>query len=130
MMEKVDLDRAKQIMRDVAEGKIKVSVYISYEKPTPLAYHILAQYADVTEMMAPERVIVNNIEKMKMAIDARTTALTCMKCGQWTRQEKIKDCPCSPNAPNAVQGFLAPLYRSQDVNHLRDALAGEGKAKS
>lgn len=65
MLEKVDLERAKQVMREVAEGKIKVTVYISYEKPTPLAYHILAQYADVTEMMAPERVIVNNIEKMK-----------------------------------------------------------------
>jgi ATP-dependent Lhr-like helicase len=122
MIEKIDLPKAKQIMRDVATGKIKVTTYLSYEKPTPLAYHILAQYADVTELMAPERVIVNNIDKLKMAIDARTVTLLCMKCAQWTTQEKIKDLPQQPECPRCGSGLLAPLYRSQDVNHLRDAL--------
>ena len=123
MMEKVDLDRVKQIMRDVAAGKIKVSTYVSLEKPTPLAYHILSKFADVTELMAPERVIVNNIDKLKMAIDARTVALTCMKCNQWAGQEKIKDLPAQPTCPKCSSGLLAPLYRSQDVNQLRDALS-------
>jgi ATP-dependent Lhr-like helicase len=122
MIEKVDLPKAKQIVRDVAAGKIKVTTYVSYEKPTPLAYHILAQYADVTELMAPERVIVNNIDRLKMAIDARTVTLLCIKCAQWTTQEKIKDLPQQPECPKCGSGLLAPLYRSQDVNHLRDAL--------
>jgi ATP-dependent Lhr-like helicase len=122
MIEKIDLPKAKQIMRNVAAGKIKVTTYVSYEKPTPLAYHILAQYADVTELMAPERVIVNNIDKLKMAIAARTVTLLCMKCAQWTTQEKIKDLPTQPECPKCGSGLLAPLYRSQDVNHLRDAL--------
>lgn len=123
MMEKVDLPQAKQIMRDIAEGKIKLTTYVSYEKPTPLAYYILAKYADVTELMAPERVIVNNIDKLKMAIDARTITLMCMKCAQWTGQEKIKDLPPQPECPKCGSGLLAPLYRSQDANHLWDALA-------
>ena len=84
MMEKVDLEHAKQVMRDVKSGKIKVSTLIDYENPTPLAHHILSKFADVTELMAPERVIVNNIDKFKMAIDARETTLMCMKCGEWT----------------------------------------------
>ena len=84
MMEKVDLDRAKQIMADVKAGKIKVTTYLSYEKPSPLAYHILSKYGDITELMAPEKVLVNNIDKLKMAIDARETTLLCMKCGEWT----------------------------------------------
>jgi ATP-dependent Lhr-like helicase len=129
MIEKIDLPKAKQIMRDVAAGKIKVTTYVSYEKPTPLAYHILSQYADVTELMAPERVIVNNIDKLKMAIDARTTTLLCMKCAQWTTQEKIKDLPKQPECPRCGSGLLAPLYRSQDVNHLRDALARRREGK-
>jgi ATP-dependent Lhr-like helicase len=129
MKEKVDLDRAKQVMRDVAAGKIKVTTYVSLEKPTPLAYHILAKYADVTELMAPERVIVNNIDKLKMAIDARTTTLMCMKCAQWAAQEKIKDLPQQPECPKCGSGLLAPLYRSQDVEHLRDALARRREGK-
>jgi ATP-dependent Lhr-like helicase len=129
MMEKIDLPRAKQIMRDLAAGKIKITTYISYEKPTPLAYHILSKYADVTELMAPERVIVNNIDKLKMAIDARTITLMCMKCAQWTAQEKIKDLPVQPECPKCGSGLLAPLYRSQDANHLWDALARRKEGK-
>ena len=129
MIEKIDLPKAKQIMREVAAGKIKVTTYLSYEKPTPLAYHILAQYADVTELMAPERVIVNNIDKLKMAIDARTVTLLCMKCAQWTAQEKIKDLYQQPECPKCGSGLLAPLYRSQDVNHLRDALTRRREGK-
>ncbi len=116
MMEKVDLPQTKQIMHDVAAGKIKVTTYISYEKPTPLAYHILSKYADVTELMAPERVIVNNIDKLKMAIDARTITLICMKCAQWTGQEKIKDLPAQPAVPQMrfwAFGAALPFTRRQ-----------------
>ncbi len=129
MVEKVDLEKTKQIMRDVAEGRIKVSTYLSYEKPTPLAYHILSKYADVTELMAPEHVIVNNIDKLKIAIDARTVALMCMKCGQWTGQEKIKDLPPEPQCPKCGSGLVAPLYRSQDINHLCDSLTRRREGK-
>jgi ATP-dependent Lhr-like helicase len=129
MIEKVDLPRAKEIMRDVAAGKIKVTTYVSYEKPTPLAYRILAKYAEVTELMAPERVIVNNIDKLKMAIDARTVALMCMKCNQWTGQEKIKELAQEPRCPKCGSSLLAPLYRSQDVNQLRDALTRRREGK-
>jgi ATP-dependent Lhr-like helicase len=129
MMEKVDLERAKQIMRDVKAGKIKVTTYLSYEKPTPLAYHILSKYGDVTELMAPEKVLVNNIDKLKMAIDARETTLLCMKCGEWTTHQKIKDLPEEPRCGNCGSGLLAPLYRSQDVNHLQDALKRRREGK-
>ena len=129
MMEKVDLHQAKQIMQDVAAGKIKLTTYISYEKPTPLSYHILAKYADVTELMAPERVIVNNIDKLKMTVAARTVTLMCMKCAQWTGQEKIKELPPQPECPKCGSGLLAPLYRSQDANHLWDALARRREGK-
>ncbi len=129
MMEKVDLERAKQVMRDVQSGKIKVSALIDYENPTPLAYHILSKFADVTELMAPERVIVSNIDKLKMAIDARETTLMCMKCGEWTTHQKIKDLPAQPECGKCGSGLLAPLYRSQDVAHLKDALVRRREGK-
>jgi ATP-dependent Lhr-like helicase len=129
MMEKVDLKRAKQIMHAIKAGKIKVSTYISYETPTPLAYHILSKFADVTELMAPETVIVNNIDKLKMAIDARETTLLCLKCGIWSTHQKIKDLPEQPQCGNCGSGLLAPLYRSQDQNHLCGALVRRREGK-
>ncbi len=65
LLEKADLQKAKQIVHEVQTGKIAVNTLVRTEKPTPLAYHILAQYADISELMAPERVILNNIDRMK-----------------------------------------------------------------
>jgi len=129
MMEKIDLEKAKQIMNDVKAGKIKVTTYLSYEKPTPLAYYILSKFADVTELMAPEKVIVNNIDKLKMAIDARETTLLCIKCGEWKIHEKIKDLADQPTCGKCGSGLLAPLYRSQDKNHLCDTLVRRREGK-
>lgn len=79
--------------------------------------------------MAPERVIVNNIGQLKMAIDARTTTLLCMECGKWTTQAKIKDLPEQPECGNCGSSLLVPLYRSQDLNHLKDALQRRREGK-
>jgi len=122
MLEKVDLKKVKQIMRAVREGKIKVSMLYRSEKPTPLAYHILAKYADTSELMAPERVLLSNIDKMKMAIEARTATLLCMKCGEWTSQERIKNLPDEPECGKCCSKLLALLYRNQDAKRLKDAL--------
>jgi len=109
-------------MHHIQDGKNKVTTHIRYEKPTPLAYHILAQFADVTELMAPEKVMVSNIDKLKMAIDARIVKLMCMKCGAWTTQEKIKNLQAEPHCEKCGSGLLAPLYRSQDAKVLQEAL--------
>jgi ATP-dependent Lhr-like helicase len=122
LLEKADLKKVKQIMRAVQRGKVKVSVIYRSEKPTPLAFHILTKYADISELMAPERVLLSNIDKMKMAVEARTARFLCMKCGEWTSQEKIKNLPDEPECGNCASKLLALLYRNQDVNHLKDAL--------
>lgn len=64
-----------------------------------------------------------------MAIDARETTLLCMKCGEWTIKEKIKDLPDHPECGRCGSGLIAPLYRSQDLNHLRDALIRRRESK-
>lgn len=129
LMEKVDLDRAKQIMADVKAGKIKATTYVSHERPSPLAYHILSKYGDVTELMAPEKVLINNIDKLKMAIDARETTLLCMKCGEWSTHQKIKELPDEPRCGNCGSGLLAPLYHSQDQKKLQDILKRRREGK-
>lgn len=122
LLEKADVVRVKQIMSAVAKGKIKVSSLIRSEKPTPLGYHILSQYADISELMAPERLIISNIERMKMAIDSRTVTLLCMKCVGWTNQKRIKDLPEEPKCGKCGSRLLTLLYPSQHVSHLNDTL--------
>jgi ATP-dependent Lhr-like helicase len=132
MLEKVDLPKVKQLMQEVQEGKIAVATLMRKEKPTPLAYHILAQYADINELMAPERVILSNIDKMKNALDARMATLVCMNCGTWTAQIRVKELPEEPHCENCNSRLLTLLYPRQDAEKLKRDLQmrREGKELS
>jgi ATP-dependent Lhr-like helicase len=118
MVEKVDVTKAKEIVQDIRDGKIKVSTIHRSEKPTPLAYHILQQYSDVSELMAPEEVLLNNIEKMKMALEARRVNLLCMQCGTATGEVKIKALPEQLQCAKCGSRLLAPLYPTEDTTRL------------
>jgi ATP-dependent Lhr-like helicase len=119
-------------MHSVKDGKIQVSTVYRVEKPTPLAYHILAQYSDISELMAPERVLLSNIDRMKNSIEARMATLLCMNCGTWTSQIRVKNLAVEPSCEKCGSRLLALLYPSQDVNRLKALLRSrrEGKALS
>jgi ATP-dependent Lhr-like helicase len=129
MLEKADLTKVKQIMHETKEGKITISTILRSEKPTPLAYHILAQYGDISELMAPERVILSNIDKMKNAIEARTATLFCMNCASWASQSKVKDLQENPECPKCGSNLLTLLYHGQDENQVRELLQKRREGK-
>lgn len=129
MIEKVDVGKVKQIMNDVRNGKVKVSTVYRVEKPTPLAYHILEKFSDVSELMAPEQVLLSNIEKMKKAIEARTASLLCMQCGEWAEQIRIRGLPEQPECEKCKSRLLALLYPNQDANRLREVLKKRREGK-
>jgi ATP-dependent helicase Lhr and Lhr-like helicase len=120
MIEKVDLGKAKEIMHRIKKGDMKVSAILSLDKPTPLAYHILSKFSDMSELMAPERVLLNNIERMKRAIEARTVKIFCMHCGTWSAEEKVRNLSEQPACGKCGSKLLAVLYPSQDLSHLQD----------
>jgi ATP-dependent Lhr-like helicase len=122
LVEKVDIGKVKEVMRDIREGKVKVSTVYRVEKPTPLAYHILEKFSDVSELMAPEKVLLNNIEKMKKAIEARTARLLCMQCGEWTKEEKVGALPEEPECGKCGSRLLTLMYFSQDAKRLAEVL--------
>jgi ATP-dependent Lhr-like helicase len=129
MLEKVDIGKVKEIMHAIKEGKIKVSTLYRYEKPTPIAFHILTKYSDLSELMAPERVLLSNIEKMKKALEARTATLLCMSCGEWSCEEKIRDLPEQPACKKCCSRLLALLYPKQDTSRLKELLKKRREAK-
>jgi ATP-dependent Lhr-like helicase len=129
MLEKADLKKVKQIMCKIKQGKMTVSTLVRQENPTPLAYHILAQYADISELMAPERIMLSNIDKMKMAIEARTATLLCMNCGEWTTQVRVKNLLEKPKCTKCGSNLLTLLYHGQDANRLKGYLRKRHKGK-
>jgi ATP-dependent Lhr-like helicase len=129
MLEKMDVEKVKKIMRDVRGGRTEVSTLYRSETPTPLAYHILAKYSDVSELMAPERVLLSNIEKMKKAIEARTALLMCMSCGQWTAEKKIRSLTKNPSCEKCGSKLLSLLYPSQDSKRLQRLLKKRREAE-
>ncbi len=128
MMDKVDLEKTKQIMHEIKEGKIAITA-LAHETPSPLAYHILMQYADTVELMAPKRVILSNIDRMKHSIEARTAKLLCMNCGTWTTQMRIKDLPDEPQCENCNSRLLTVLYFNQDIEKLKEDLKKRREGK-
>jgi ATP-dependent Lhr-like helicase len=72
--------------------------------------------------MAPEQVLLSNIEKMKKAIDARTARLLCIQCGEWTAEEKIRTLPEQPQCRKCGSKLLSLLYFSQDAKRLAEVL--------
>jgi ATP-dependent Lhr-like helicase len=122
MIEKVDIKKAKDIIRGISSGRIKVSTAFSQEKPTPLAYHMLAKFSDLSELMAPEKTLLSNIDRMKKAIESRTASLLCMSCGQWAGEERIRDLQEQPTCRKCGSRLLAPLNLYQDPEHVYQVL--------
>ncbi|MEM2394285.1 MAG: DEAD/DEAH box helicase [Candidatus Bathyarchaeia archaeon] len=130
MLEKADLKKVKEIMQLVREGKIKVRTFYGLKNPTPIAYHILAKYADMSELMAPERVLTSNIDKMKRTIEAKTATLMCINCGGWVSERKIKDLPEQPACEKCGSRLLALLYPKQEAGRLQETLKKRSESKS
>jgi len=122
MQEKVDLPAVKRIMKSVKEGRTKVTALLRLEKPTPLGYRILSKYTEIPELMAPERVLLSNIERMKRAILTRRPSLLCLSCGHYTEDKRIRELPEKLICEKCGAGLLADLPMGQDHKTIIDIL--------
>jgi len=122
MQEKVDIATVKKIMKSVKEGKTKVTTLLRLEKPTPLGYRILSKYTEIPELMAPERVLLSNIELMKRAILARRPSLLCLSCGHHSEEKRIRELTEKLVCEKCGVGLLADLHPFQDPKLLIDIM--------
>ena len=129
MIEKADIPTVKQMMRDIKEGEIRVNSLLRLEKPTPLAYHIFAKYSEIAELMAPEHVVLSNIERMKRTSLARTVRLFCFSCGSTMKEKRVKDLPENPVCEKCGSGLMARLMRRQDPNVLQSLVKKRKEGK-
>jgi len=118
MMEKVDIPTVKHVMREVQEGKIRINTLLRSDKPSPLAYGILAKFLQTPELMAPERVLLTNIERMKKELNARIVSLLCMEKGDWTAEKRIRELPEKPACEKCGSRLLAEVRYDQNPKDL------------
>ncbi len=118
MTERIDIPRVKAIMRKIREGKIRVSTLLCLENPTPLGYHILTKYSDIPELMAPEGVLLSNIQRMKKMLLARTVSLLCFSCKNWSAEKRIRELSDSLTCERCGGGLMAHLRLGQSPEKL------------
>jgi ATP-dependent helicase Lhr and Lhr-like helicase len=106
----LDMERAKQLLTSVAQGKVKVETFSASERPTPIAYHLLFRYLDVPEMVAPDSIARTTLEKMKLSIFGTMVELVCMKCGVPQDSSTIGALPEEPRCVSCDSGLLAPAF--------------------
>ena len=91
LMKKADLPRVKEVLDDVRDGKIAIKTLLSLGRPTSFSYRILNKFVETPEVMAPETVKRDAIERMKAAVIFSTVELFCLNCGEWSGEFKVKE---------------------------------------
>jgi len=129
MMEKVDISTVKRIMKDVNDGKIRINTLLRLEKPSPLAYGILAKFLQTPELMVPERVLLSNIERMKKELNARMVMLLCLSSGDWMGEKRIRELPEKPVCEKCGSGLLAQVRLDQNPKELISILRRRQKGE-
>jgi len=72
--------------------------------------------------MAPERVLLSNVERMKRAIMARKVSLLCLSCGNEIEEKRIIGLSEKIVCEKCRSGLLAALRRGQDPKMIKDIL--------
>jgi ATP-dependent Lhr-like helicase len=114
LMLHVDYPRVREIYGKIREGEMEVAVFRSKDKPTPLGYHILNKHVDVPELIAPESVERNTLERLRYSLGNMTVDLLCFECGELMESRVVKDLPEKPKCSACGSGLLAISTWSTD----------------
>jgi len=110
----VDFPRVREINKQIREGGMQVAFFKAQDKPTPLAFHILNKHIDIPELIAPETVAKDTIERLRFSLDNMTVDLLCFECGALTQAVVIKSLPTKTKCSNCSSALLAVSSWSTD----------------
>lgn len=109
---KFDISTVQTIIKNAQNQVIRVEILNSVERPTLSAYRILNKFAAIPDMIAPESIQEESMNRMETAIKYSTVELVCVNCGDWSREQKIVTIPPHPKCGRCGSGLLAPLKYS------------------
>jgi ATP-dependent Lhr-like helicase len=111
----VDYPRVREIYRSLHEGSIELSLYRAKDHPTPFAYHLLNKHVDVPELITPETIENDTINRLKFSLDNISVDLICFECGKTAYNLTVKDLPSKPSCESCKSGLLAVSTWSTDL---------------
>ncbi len=108
----IDMARAKELLADIAGGRVRLETFISEERPTPMAYNMLYRYLEVPELVEPDSLAKNTLDRLKLSIQSTGVELICMKCGESQAPCRIAELAEEPRCTRCGLGLLAPSFWS------------------
>jgi ATP-dependent Lhr-like helicase len=127
LMLHVDFPRVRKIYEQIRNGEVEVAVFRSEERPTPIGFHLLNKHIDVLELVAPETVERDTIERLRFSLDNMTVDLLCFDCGEINQAETIRKLPLKPKCTTCGSSLLAVLTWSS--SYLARVLEKKRKAQ-
>ena len=110
----VDYPRVRSIYGSIRNGSITISSFNAENNPTPLGFHILNKHLDVPELVAPESVRRDTIERLRYSLDNMTVDLLCFECGTLMQAQVIKSLKPKPACSSCNSGLMAVSSWSTD----------------
>jgi ATP-dependent Lhr-like helicase len=110
----VDYSRVREIYASIRDGSMEISTFKAEDNPTPLGFHILNKHLDIPELVAPETVEKDTIERLRYSIDNMTADLLCFECGTVMQAVVVKSLKPKPTCSSCNSGLLAVSSWSTD----------------
>lgn len=120
MLKHVDLDLVRRIYREIKQGIIAVEVFKAQDAPTPIAYHIMNRYLEAPELIAPDGVAREGIERMRISLDNEIVDLLCFECTTLHQEMIVRSLDDKPRCRNCGSGLLGVIFWSS--RFVEDAL--------
>jgi len=107
-LEKLDIEKAEQILENIREGKIKIKFEVGLSALGNLG--LVQQFSEVMKPRMPKKEI---FEAFKRRLLATRVRVTCINCGNYSLIKAVKSMEDDPECPKCGSRLLAILNKRQ-----------------
>ena len=123
LKEKFDLEKTKEILKEVQDSKIKMVEYKG--KPSPMSVQVMQRLFSVPELISPARPEAEILDMIKKRIYDKMAKLVCLYCSN-IFYERVKALPEKIKCPKCGSSVVTYAKADEDVTKLFQK-RGEGK---
>ena len=107
-LEKMDIEKTKEIIEKINEGKIKIKVIDGLSPLGELG--LVHQFSEVMKPRMPEGEIFNAFKRRLLATRVR---LLCVNCGEYNLVRTVREVDEQPECPKCNSRLIATIRKSQ-----------------
>jgi ATP-dependent Lhr-like helicase len=107
--EKLDIERAEQVLKKIQEGEISIHVHQSTD-PSPMGMSAISSMGG-SDIVFPKRAEREILKTLQARLERKRVKLFCVHCGEWSATFTIKHLDDYPKCRLCGARFLAILDR-------------------